>query len=101
MISEEIAKKLKENIDNTVKIRINNYHYVITWGHPWYDTFEDDIYLYPVHNTCEKNLASSRINFDSYAYTHGGKTYRKAVEIAHEVQNILYPIDNTITIEEA
>jgi hypothetical protein len=55
------------------RTRIHRYWYTITW-------YEGYVALSPVGMG---SMATSLIEKDSYAYTHGGSTYQAAVDKAH------------------
>jgi hypothetical protein len=46
-------------------------------------TAELSVYLHPISGG---DIAYSKFDTDSYPYTHGGKTYRLAVDKAKEIQ---------------
>ncbi|RLE08108.1 hypothetical protein DRZ78_01755 [Candidatus Aerophobetes bacterium] len=63
------------------------------------NTLRIDGFIYDIHLDWSKGLAyltprgggsiATAVKFDSYEYTHGGTTYRKAVDVSHEIEEAM------------
>jgi hypothetical protein len=69
---------------NGIKISVEKYQYYVVKS-----TYEKEIIveLYPVVK--KSDVASSEVKFSDYAYTNSGSVFRKAVEIAKELAEML------------
>ena len=78
-----MKKETLEKIINGEKktIRVNGYTYFID--------IDKDCRKVRLGLNCGGSMASSETQLFEYGYTHGGRVYQHAVDIAHEIASVL------------
>ena len=72
---EKLIQKICDG--NKDEVNIEGYIYEVEMSE-----HEEEVILRPHGSGSE---ASSRTGWDDYGYTHGGDTYKEAVDLAHEI----------------